>query len=110
MPDNAAPKPLTILVLIQILTLTMGVLAIAWGIFAAYGAAFPGPCGDNMGPGLGVIEAWALDVPVGLLLFCAALFIKRGSPLLRKICLYTFPVTIALPFLGSFFLGRWHCP
>jgi hypothetical protein len=108
-PDNAAAKPLTILLLIQTITLMLGAIGIAWGIFAVYGAAFPGPCGDNMGPGLGVIECWALDMPVGLILFCTALFIKRGHPLLRKICLYTAPVTIALPFLGSFFLSRWHC-
>jgi hypothetical protein len=108
-PDNASSKPIAILVLVQILSLFLAVIAVAWGIFAAYGAAYPGPCGDNMGPGLGVIEAWALDMPAGVLLLCVALFVRRGSPLLRKICLYGSLVTIALPFLGSFFLSRRHC-
>ncbi len=81
-----------------------------WGIFCIYGAAFPGPCGDNPGPGLGVIEAWMLDVPLGLLALAVGLFVRKGSPLLRRICLVTSLLTLSLPPIATFFLQRWHCP
>jgi len=82
----------------------------AWGGFTIYGAAFPGPCGDNMGPGLLVIEAWVLDVPVGLLLLLVSWLVKKGSQRLRTICIAMALVTFALPLVATFFLERRHCP
>src|SRR5260370_3679151 len=94
----------------QALTLALGGVAMAWGAFGVYGAAFPGLCGDNMGPGLGVIEAWALDTPVGILLLLIAFLVRKGSRALRRLCLAGAPVLFALPFAASFFLQRWYCP
>ncbi len=109
MSEPAVSKSTTIALFIQILTLLLGALAILWGAFCVYGAAFPGPCGDNPGPGLGVIESWVLDVPVGLLLVCIGAFLKKGSPLMRKMCIAGAIFTLSLPPLASFFLNRWHC-
>jgi hypothetical protein len=94
----------------QVLALALGFAAMAWGAFCVYGAAFPGPCGDNMGPGLLVIEAWALDAPAGILLLLIAFLVRKGSAMLRKSCLIGAAVLFALPFAASFFLQRWHCP
>ncbi len=107
---DLAARPSSGALATQVLTLTLALAAAAWGAFCVYGAAFPGPCGDNMGPGLGVIEAWALDAPVGLLLLVIAFTVRKGSGMLRKSCLVGSVVLFALPFAASFFLQRWHCP
>jgi hypothetical protein len=99
-----------VLTLLQIVALTLGFIAAAWGVFCIYGAAFPGPCGDNMGPGLGVIEAWALDIPVGLLLLGIGWFVRRGASRLRTICIVTSLVMLCLPAIATFLLERRHCP
>jgi hypothetical protein len=103
-------KPGGIATFFQVLALGFGCLAAAWGVFCVYGAAFPGPCGDNPGPGLGVIEAFVVDIPLGLLALAVGLFVRKGSPLLRKICIATAVVTLSLPFIAGYFLQRWHCP
>ncbi len=58
-----SPNPPTsaIAVLAQIMTLVFCLAAIGLTGFFTYGAAFPGPCGDSFGPGLGVIESWVLE-------------------------------------------------
>lgn len=103
-------NPTSVALLSQITALVLGCIATIWGIFCVYTAAFPGPCGDNPGPGLGVIEAWVLDVPLGLLALAIGAFVKKGSSNLRKGCLITAVVTLLLPPLATFFLQRWHCP
>jgi hypothetical protein len=103
-------KPAGFSLLFQIVALAFECPAVLWGVFCIYGAAFPGPCGDNMGPGLGVIESWVLDVPLGLLALVVGLFVRKGSPRLRRICIFTSLVTLSLPLIASFFLQRWHCP
>lgn len=95
---------------IQFVSLGLSCLAVAFGLFAVYGAAFPGPCGDNGGPGLGVLEAWVLDVPLGLLALGVGIFVKKGSPRLRRSCLVIGPVILCLPAFAGYLLGRWHCP
>ena len=99
-----------IAILFQILALTLSCLAIAWGTFCAYTAAFPGPCGDNPGPGLGVIETWLLNIPIGILTLLVGCFLKRGSPALRKTCIPAALITLALPVIANFLLQRHHCP
>ena len=108
--ETSPAKPSSGSLLMQVLALALGFAAMAWGAFCVYGAAFPGPCGDNMGPGLGVIEAWALDAPVGILLLLIAFLVRKGSGTLRRSCLIGAAVLFALPFAASFFLQRWHCP
>ncbi len=103
-------KPSGIAILFQIVVLVLGCAAVAWGVFSVYGAAFPGPCGDNAGPGLGVIESWVLDFPLGLLAFAVGVFVKKGSPRLRRICIVTSLVTLALPVIATVLLHRRHCP
>lgn len=80
-----------------------------WGVFCVFGAAFPGPCGDNPGPGLGVIESFVVDVPLGLLALTVGLIVKKGSPRLRWICIVTSLVTLALPVIANLLLQRRHC-
>jgi hypothetical protein len=93
----------------QIVVLSLGLAAAAWGAFGVYGAAFPGPCGDNPGPGLGVIESWVVDVPIGLLALGVGVFVRRGSARLRRMCVVSSVVILALPVAGSVLLQRWHC-
>jgi hypothetical protein len=109
-PELSSAKASSGSLVMQVLALALGLAAIAWGAFCVYGAAFPGPCGDNMGPGLLVIEAWALDAPVGILLLLIAFLVRKGSAKLRKSCLIGSSVLFAIPFVASFFLQRWHCP
>ena len=107
----AGAKASTLSLLVQIVTLVLGFTAAAWGGFSVYGAAFPGPCGENvLASGLIVMESWLLDVPVGLLVLLVGLFVKRGSPRLRRICVITSLVTLCLPALSSYLLQLHHCP
>lgn len=103
-------KPTNFGVLLQIAALVCGTAGVLLGGFFVYGAAFPGPCGDNPGPGLGVLESWALDVPTGLLALAVGALVKRGSPRMRKMCLVTSGVTLAMPVIASYLPQRWHCP
>ncbi|MGD0293664.1 MAG: hypothetical protein ABSB30_07395 [Terracidiphilus sp.] len=98
-------------IVVQIVALVLGFVAVAWGIFSAYGAAFPGPCGDEvLVSGLVVMESWLLDLPAGLLILLVGLFVSKGSSRLRWICIVTALVTLALPVLASFLLQQHHCP
>jgi hypothetical protein len=97
-------------VTLQICVLTLVCAAALWGGFCIYGAAFPGPCGDNPGPGLGVIESWVLDMPVGLLGLIVGWLVKRGSLGLRRICFSVSPLVLVMPIVASAFLQRSHCP
>jgi hypothetical protein len=103
------PEPSGIAILFQIIALVLGSAAMLWGLFCAYLAAFPGPCGDNPGPGLGVIEAFVLDVPVGLLALLIGLFVKKGSRGMRRNCIVISIVTLALPVIAYLLLQRRHC-
>jgi hypothetical protein len=106
-PNGA--KPGGIAVVLQVAVLAIGCLAVLWSLFCVYGAAFPGPCGDDPGPGLGVIESWVLDIPSGLLALAIGLFVKKGSPRLRRICIVTALVTLALPAIATYLLQLRHC-
>ena len=76
-----------------------------------WSVAFPPKCGDWSGlTGLGVVECWVVDLPISLAILAVGLFAKRGSPRLRKICIVTASVTLALPIIASILLSRWHCP
>jgi hypothetical protein len=97
-------------VVFQVIALILGFAALIVGAFGVYMAAFPGPCGDNPGPGLGVIEAWVADAPLGLLILAVGVFVKKGSPRLRRVCILTSLVTLSLPVVASLLLQRWHCP
>lgn len=102
-------KPTGLAILSQIVALAFGAIAVTWGSFCVYGAAFPGPCGDNAGPGLLVIESWLADVPLGLLTLSVGLFVKKGSPRLRRICIFTSLITLCLPVAATVLLQRRHC-
>ena len=83
----------------------------AWGVFSVWSSAFPPKCGDWSGfAALGVVECWLVDVPFGLLALAIGIFVKRGSPRLRKICIVTSIVLLSLPVLASILSHRWHCP
>ena len=94
----------------QLTVLVLCAVAIAWGSFCIYWTLYPGPCGDNGGPGLLVIEACVLDVPIGLLALGVGLWVKRGSPRLRHCSIAGSLVTLALPALAVYLLTRRHCP
>jgi hypothetical protein len=96
--------------LVQIVVLLLGLAGVVVGVFGVYVAAFPGPCGDDPGPGLGVILTWVVDVPAGLLALVVGLLVKRGSPSLRKICIWISVVILAFPAVATFLLQRRHCP
>jgi len=103
-------KPTDLAILFQIAALVFACAAMMWGVFCVYLAAFPGPCGDNPGPGLGVIESFVVDVPIGLLALAIGLFVKKGSCRMRWICIVISLVTLALPVIANLLLDRRHCP
>ena len=106
--SSQGTKPLSIL--FQILALVFGCAAVFWGVFWVYEAAFPGPCGDNGGPGLGVIESWVTNVPLGLAILAVGWFVKKGLPRLRRICIVASILTLFLPAVASILLLGRHCP
>ncbi len=59
---------------------------------------------------LGVLECWVVDLPIGVLILVIGLLVKKGSPRLRKICIGTSCVVLALPVIASILLQSWHCP
>jgi|SRR5271170_2353038 len=107
-PVDAKPKDLAILG--QILALLIGCAAVLWGAFCVYQAMFPGPCGDDPGPGLLVIEAWLVNLPLGLLTLAVGWFVKKGLPRLRRICIFGSILTLSLPVVATLLLQRRHCP
>lgn len=94
----------------QIFALVLVSLAVIWGVFIVWSTAFPGPCGDWSGIGaLGVVEAWVLNVPIGLLSLAIGLIAKKGSPRLRRICIITSLAALALPIIASIIWRFSHC-
>jgi hypothetical protein len=106
-PDS--PKRSRSAITLQIVALVFGCLAVAVGIFCVYGTAFPGPCGDNPGPALAVLEAWLVDGLAGLPTLGVGLLVKKGSPSLRRSCIVVSLVALSLPLVVTFFFQRWHC-
>jgi hypothetical protein len=95
----------------QVTVLVLGFAATGWGLFCVFGAAFPGPCGENvLAAALLVMESWVLDVPVGLLALFVGVFVKKGSSRMRRMCIVTALVTLSFPVLASFLLQLHHCP
>ncbi len=85
--NEGAGKRSDIAVISQIAALVFGFAAGLVGLLGVYLGAFPGPCGDNAGPGLGVITAVVVDVPVGLAALGIGWFVKKGSPWMRRACI-----------------------
>jgi len=95
---------------LQIAALVFAVPAVSWGIFVVYTTALPATCGDFSGvAGLGVMECWLIDLPVGFLVLGTGLLVKKGSTRLRKICIGTSLVTLALPIIATGMLQHSHC-
>jgi hypothetical protein len=95
---------------LQIAALVLAMPALAWGFFVLYTTVFPPTCGDFSGVAdLGVAESWVVDLPVGLLVLAAGLFVKRGSPRLRTVCITTSLITLSLPIVATAALQHFHC-
>jgi hypothetical protein len=83
----------------QLAALFLASAAILWGIAATYSVAFPGPSGEWAV--LAVYASYVVNVPVGLIAFGVGLFVKRGSALLRRICIVISLVVLCIPILAS---------
>ncbi len=103
------PKPSHIAIRIQLAAIGIAGVAAAFGAFCVYQTAFPGPCGDA-GPSLGFMESWLVDAPLGLLVLAVAMFVTKGLPALRKICILAALVTLSFPVIAGICFQRWHCP
>ena len=68
---------------IQIAALLLAVAGIAWGLFTAYGAAFPGPSGEWAV--IVVFASYVFNISAGLITLAAGLAVRRGSPRLRRL-------------------------
>lgn len=108
-PGNPGPEPSRTAIRLQIAALGIAAVAALFGTFCVYGTAFPGPCGDNPGPALGVVESWLVDAPLGLLTLAAGMFIGKGLPSLRRLCIFAALATLSLPVIASLFFERWNC-
>jgi len=106
LPPEASPTATRI----QIAALGVSIAGILFGLFALYGAAYPGPCGDNPGSGLGVLLSWLVDAPLGLLILAVGLFVRKGLPRLRGTCVIAAIATLSLPVIASIVLQQRHCP
>jgi hypothetical protein len=95
---------------LQIAALVFATPAVAWSSFVLYTIAFPAPCGDFSGvAALGIVECWAVDLPIGLLVLGIGWFVKRGAPTLRKVCIAAAVVTLAMPIIATEALQHFHC-
>jgi len=104
-------KPSDLAVLSQLAALVLSVPAVVIGLFMAWSTAFPPPCGDWSGfTPLGVLECWVADLPIGVLNLAMGLFVRKGAPGLRKMCILASLVTLSLPMIAQLLLLRWHCP
>jgi len=93
----------------QLIALGMSSVAVLFGLFCMYGATSASPCGDDPGPMLSVMMAWLIDAPIGLGALAVGMFIQRGFPLLRRICLAIALLTLAMPVVTSMLFDRHHC-
>jgi hypothetical protein len=84
---------------IQLAALLLASAAVLWGIAAACSVAFPGPSGEWAV--LAVYASYVVNVPVGLTALGVGLLVKRGSALLRRICIVGSLVALWLPILTS---------
>lgn len=79
------------------MAIIVAAIAVAWSLFAAYGAAVPGPSGEWSV--LAVYAAYFINVPVAFLALSVAVTVKRGSAVLRRACFIIGLVTLCLPVL-----------
>lgn len=93
----------------QIVTLSLCGLAAAYGIVCLKGVLAQGSCVDSTGPSLGVLEAWIVDLPVGVLGVLAGVLVKKGSPFLRKTSIVVSLLTILIPIAASLAFQQWRC-
>ena len=84
----------------QIAALVVAGLAVVWGGFCAF---TPGPGGEWAG--VGVLAAWLVNVPTGILTLAIALIVRKGSPRLRRLCIVTSLVALTIPVMASLI---WH--
>ncbi|MGD0226395.1 MAG: hypothetical protein ABSF71_29040 [Terriglobia bacterium] len=90
----------------QIGALVLAGLAVIWGVFAAYSVAFPGPSGEWAA--VGVLAAWIVNVPIGLLTLAIGLIVRKGSPHLRRLCMLTSLVALSIPIIASLIWRHLH--
>ncbi|MGD1101656.1 MAG: hypothetical protein ABSA59_06275 [Terriglobia bacterium] len=90
----------------QIVALVLAGLAVIWGVFAAWSIAFPGPGGDWAA--VGVLAAWLVNVPIGLLTLAMALIVRKGSPRLRRLSIATALVALSIPIIASLIWRHLH--
>jgi hypothetical protein len=95
---------------LQIAALVLVAPAVAVGLFAVYTTLFPVPCGDFSGAtALGVIVAWVIDLPVGLLALGSAMFVKGGSARMRSVSFAAACITLALPIIATVAFQNTRC-
>jgi len=92
----------------QIIALVASVPAAIWGVFVVFSMVSPRPCGD-IPTGLVVVLCWLADIPFGILSLAVGLFVKRGTPFLRRWCVRAGLVTLSLPIIAQLLWYRWHC-
>ena len=93
----------------QSAALALAGLAVIWGVFNAYSVAFPGPSiSGEWAVGASVFGAWVVNVPIGLLTLAIGLIVRKGSSLMRRLCIVTSLVALSLPIIVSLIANRTH--
>jgi hypothetical protein len=96
-------------IIAQVIALVLSVPAAIFGVIVVFSMASPQPCGGDVPKGLPVVLCWLANLPLGVLGLAVGLFVRRGIPLLRRLCLYAGLVTLALPVIAQLLWNRWHC-
>jgi hypothetical protein len=91
---------------LQIAALALASLAVIWGVFAAWSVAFPGLGGDWAG--VGVLAAWLVNLPIGLLTLGIGLIVRKGSARLRRLSIATSLVALSIPIIASLIWRHLH--
>ena len=96
-------------IITQVIALVLCVPAVLFGVIVVFSMASPEPCGGDVPKGLPVVLCWLANLPLGALGLAVGLFVRRGIPLLRRLCFYAGLVTLALPGIAQLLWNRWHC-
>ena len=81
------------------LAIVLASVAEAFGILAILSIVLPGPFGEWAE--LGLLAAWAVVAPIGLLTLAAGWRLKSGPPGMRRVCVIISILCLVLPVLAT---------
>jgi len=98
-------KPANVAILFQILALLLSVPALIWGGGCVWDLATSVAPGD-IEKSILVLGTWVVSAPIGLAVLAIGLFVKKGSPRLRRMCIIVSLVALSLPIMVNLLFSK----